>query len=452
MHRHRLRTCTLLRVRLVVLKCSNRTFPPSLALAPSLRSRKRDVERHRSCTLVPCETNHHRHKEVRPPPRNRVVTVKGTALNRGRQLWSALGADASVLANKRRGFYSVEGLSCWEALGVNCKPAWARYAPVSWMELQGMVANGAAMADLLLLGTDFEMQMAAWRDSALYAPIGALEGGPERGRCTAFAVTDAVCGPVCGQNVDEEASGWDGGASDVVVRILSADPATTPHALVYTHPGVPAYCGMNSAGLCVLNLYIDQHSPQAPEEPTRPGVPINVAIRELLTHRTVEEASAWVEGLPRTAYPTTYLMMQGEAVACVEASAQRVATLWLRGNADMCHSNHPILDQRMQAGNGGVARGSKFRLDTIRQLVQAARQRNGLTIEEAQLILMACPPADPKSAPTMASVVMDPSHSRMHIRFRGDGVWLEVPVTGGSNRFSDVSMQSDNGMGVATHV
>jgi len=48
-----------------------------------------------------------------------------------------------------------------------------------------------------------------------------------------------------------------------------------PDALVYTHPGAPAYCGMNSAGLCVLCLYIDDGVQG------EGGVPIDAAIREV---------------------------------------------------------------------------------------------------------------------------------------------------------------------------
>ena len=327
----------------------------------------------------------------------RVITVRGTAHQRGRQLHAASGADAAALAASRRALYSADGLALWEALAASCVPAWQTHAPVAWAELEGRVAAGGNLKDLLMLGTDFEMQMAAWRapsrlfaannaDDALVDQGAVSEGlvaandvkddAPAAssddssagakvawGRCTAFAATGAQRGQagLCGQNVDEEASGWRGGACDAVVRLVndsacSSGPdemqprlqpsrlTTAPTCAVYTHPGVPGYCGMNDAGLCVLDLYIDEkpqddkdvadaqeddededaglqvykvrhdprrRQPRTPESlpPVSRGLPIDVTIRELLTFRDLKDAVAWLEALPRAA-PSTYLLLQ----------------------------------------------------------------------------------------------------------------------------------------------
>ena len=100
------------------------------------------------------------------------------------------------------------------------------------------------------------------------------------------------------------------------------------------------YCGMNAEGLCVLDLYIDEEftehdkaeaweadenaeagvqvykiyfDPRRQLERSAPriprGLPINVTIRELLTHQTLAEAVAWLESVPRAA-PSTYILMQ----------------------------------------------------------------------------------------------------------------------------------------------
>jgi hypothetical protein len=267
-----------------------------------------------------------------------------------------------------------------------------------------------------------------------------------------------------------------------VLRLLSDDAdeaggGGTPHALVYTHPGCPAYCGMNSEGLCVLNLYIDDDSGDGGDgvgaAVTPAGVPIDAAIRELLAHRTLESAIAWIERgaadggggggggarrqqLPRTA-PTTFVLVQGEEVACVEATAERTATLRLRGTgAEFVHSNHALLDQRLLAAGGGAQQGegaeagdgggasspgelgsggaqcvcsSGARLEAMRRSVRRARwSEGGVSVEDARQLLLACPPADPDIAPTLASVVMEPARRRMHVKFAGEVEWLAVDV------------------------
>jgi len=323
----------------------------------------------------------------------RLITVRGTAHERGMQLHALMGRDAAELAASRRALYSSEGLAMWDALAANCVSAWKERAPVAWAELEGRVAAGANLRDLLMLGTDFEMQMAAWRNpNRLFADSDANQSAANHeavskddtvsndaasesshesvsgdkvawGRCTAFAVTGrrGQAG-LCGQNVDEDASGWQDGRCDAVVRLVNSGEdearddstksqalrqssrlASAPTCAVYTHPGVPGYCGMNSAGLCVLDLYIDEDQQddtkgdsdlegdpefvgvqiyKVLDDPRRvktprstpisqpsPGLPIDVTIRELLAHRSLKEAVAWLEAVPRAA-PSTYLLLQ----------------------------------------------------------------------------------------------------------------------------------------------
>mmetsp|Transcript_62451 Transcript_62451/g.141197 ORF Transcript_62451/g.141197 Transcript_62451/m.141197 type:complete len:499 (+) Transcript_62451:34-1530(+) len=441
--------------------------------------------------------------------RSRVVVVNGsTPFKRGENLWRALGNRIKDLTNHRRRLYSPEGLAWWRAAATSCEEPWRRHAPTSWAETQGMVHAGANLSDLLLLATDFEMQMAAWsnpsfwRDEGSGSESGSMgEGGPAwidapvhpGGRCTAFAVTHTRCGPLCGQNVDEDGVGWENGARDAVIHFkaihgppgnaTSSNSPTEPEAAVYTHPGVPAYCGMNSAGLCVLNLYLDAslnasgdpsletHSPQAPTPRLPAGLPINVTIRELLRHRDLAGAVAWLESAERCS-PAAYLLLQGSCAACVEATPHRSATLMVKGaGAEICHSNHALLDQRLipvpnapppvaspaetrggaildgaaespgfPTGAGpevGVGAGSsecstEARLGVVQRAVAAARSsphgHANLDLAAAQRLLLACPPAHRNFAPTLASVVMAPQQHRMYVRFKGEDSWHEVSV------------------------
>jgi len=147
-----------------------------------------------------------------PAPR-RVVTVRGSAVARGAQLWATLGADAQALMGLRKAMYSLRGLAHWRALAAGSEAAWREHAPISYAEfVVGAAAHGGVSAeDVLLLATDFEMQMAAFRNPSFYAPVSpsATSGAVERtaatqeqpsrataswehGRCTGFAITDAT--------------------------------------------------------------------------------------------------------------------------------------------------------------------------------------------------------------------------------------------------------------------
>lgn len=353
--------------------------------------------------------------------RRRVLTVRGSAEERGAALGVILGASMADLTELRQGLYSTKGLALWASLASNAEASWRERAPISWAELQGMRRAGFVSQDqLCMLGSDFEMQMCSWMEAGLYKDEPKQpQAQPPPGRCTAFALTDAKGlshrGPLCGQNVDEEPQGWLDGSRDVVIRHF-ADPGGAPDTLLYTHPGVPAYCGMNSAGLAVMNLYIDDGLRN------ESGVPIDVALREVLSYRDITEAVAYLESLPRMA-PTTFMLMQGEVIGTVEASARRSVTSWLRGPGEVFHANHAILDQRM-AGDVEEGTSSAQRFCQIRDSVRAARGNFG--VDDAQRILRDIPPAHLTIAPTIARVVMDPTVGFMHVLFRGDTEWIAV--------------------------
>jgi len=140
---------------------------------------------------------------------------------------------------------------------------------------------GVSREDLLLLSCDYEMQMFSWEDQTLLKAYTSKEesmrettikeldssvvrvleeeatnlyasaDGSYPGHCTAFAVTqDRTQGKkrpgLCAQNVDEAPWGWLDGEKDVVFHHKT--PETGLETMLYTHPGVPAYCGMNNRG------------------------------------------------------------------------------------------------------------------------------------------------------------------------------------------------------------
>jgi len=334
-----------------------------------------------------------------------------------------LGHSVSDLIKIRMGMYNARGVRVWAELADVASRNWRSHAPVSWRELQGMRRAGLTQEQLCMLGSDFEMQMLSWSDDSLWAASESYDGTSESkapgGRCTAFAITDAhQLGPLCGQNVDEEPSGWLHGSRDMVIRHVG-DPDGSPDVLLYTHPGVPAYCGMNSSGLAVLNLFIEDGCRNSE------GVPIDAAIRDVLCRRSIEDAVSYLEGLPRIA-PTTYMLVQGDSIATVEASARRTATAWIRGPGESFHSNHPLLDQRMAGDNGSPSRSSLSRLDCVGEAVRKAHSEGTLDVDAAKRILEKTEPAHKKIAPTMARVVMEPDRGMMHVQFYGELMWTSV--------------------------
>ena len=74
--------------------------------------------------------------------------------------------------------------------------------------------------------------------------------------------------------------------------------------LIYTHPGYPAYMGMNSHGLAVLWQYIDNG-----ERNLENGVPTVVLIREMLTKSTLTQAVTYLREVPHM-IPNHFLLSQ----------------------------------------------------------------------------------------------------------------------------------------------
>lgn len=356
--------------------------------------------------------------------RHRVVSVYGTADERGKQLAQALSNNVEKLAAKRRSVFSEEGNAAWRVLAKRLGPCWRTHAPVSWKEMKGL-ATSVDEETLLLLGTDFEMQILDLQKGGCYSS-GEVVGdeAPMLDRCTAFAVTDAngEQRTLCGQNVDESAIDFLDGSLDLVVCLKSSEGI--PDALVFTHPGMPAYCGLNSGGLCALNLFINDYTCPGT------GVPIDVAIREVLTYWDIRAAVQWLEEIPQAA-ATTFILAQGDCLACVEKSATRTVTKWVRGPGEICHSNHPTIDERMQ-GQCVQFRGVQFSESSVSRLCniqKSVREAQGnLSVQKAKHILSSCPAACPERAPTIAAVVMEPEGSRgkMHIRFYGEEDWMIV--------------------------
>ena len=249
------------------------------------------------------------------------------------------------------------------------------------------------------------------------------------GHCTALgAAGDATVagGVICGQNNDELMADWLGGAADVIVHHTAGDGLQT---LIYTHAGVPAYMGMNSAGLCVTWMYIDDGERGA-------GLPTCVLIRELLTMRSVQEAVDYLERTPH-AVPNAFLLGHPEGTVHGGGVSLTAASAFAKGQASSGTPNH-ILDPELatadrQASNpeattfsrcermGELLCGHRGGID-----VRAPRSASCPTTAARHAICQHPKPDAEAPGKTLASMVFEPAAGTMHLAF-GNG--CEEPYT-----------------------
>ena len=194
----------------------------------------------------------------------RVLGLTGTAVERGRQTAEVLGGEIAALhANLRSVKYA--GFSDpWAWCAERSLPLIERHAPTAWRELQGLIEGGVDPQVAAELVADYDAER------GMYSPAWCRSWSRTAGRgepnmCTTFGIAhgDRL---VTGQNNDElpqhyhrpgsEALRRRGRAfSDLIVRI--DDVENDMEVVAYTHPGYPAKMGMNSFGLSVQSLYID---------------------------------------------------------------------------------------------------------------------------------------------------------------------------------------------------
>ncbi len=187
---------------------------------------------------------------------DRLVPAAGTARERG----ESIGAAASeriraLLAAQDREHRDRDGLTPhgWLPAARRFEPLIREHAPVTAAEMAGMAAGaGLPEEKLLLLACAYEKYMGTER-----APAPAADGHSSSevrcAHCTALgAAGDAtVAGDViCGQNNDELMADWLGRRRRPPHRRRTADPDLHPCRR-------PRLMGMNSAGMCVTWMYID---------------------------------------------------------------------------------------------------------------------------------------------------------------------------------------------------
>ena len=181
----------------------------------------------------------------------RLYRVEGNAYERGKQAGEQMNEQMKANYNNQVTFYKNQGYDYadWEAIAERrYVPILEKWAPEVLDEVRGM-ADGSdlSFAQVLAMTTAYEKSFA----------VDTVADKHVDGKCTSFLATgEATKGgqTVIGQTNDEDLIEW---IYQLDVVVHHVDPETGKEQLIYTHPGVPAYMGMNNDGVAVLWTYID---------------------------------------------------------------------------------------------------------------------------------------------------------------------------------------------------
>ncbi len=271
----------------------------------------------------------------------------------------------------------------------------------------------------------------------------AVAGGNVANKCTGFFAAGSYTetgGAICGQTNDEDFSEWIP-YLDVVLGHKNSEGLS---ALVYTHPGIAAYMGLNEAGLGVLWQYIDNGERAM-------GTPTNCILRELLFYDNLDEAVGFLRSVPHT-IPNHYLLSHSKG-GCVSVECYP-SGVYIRESADhLCHGNNILTPEKMAGcdrkdplryrepfsleamieesyrgsleGTEGILEWSYIRYHRICQLL--SENKGTITVEKGKAFLgdHAYEPFSICSHPnfvntrwkTLASIVFDLEELKMHIAF-----------------------------------
>lgn len=333
----------------------------------------------------------------------RIIRVEGSARERGVQIGQQLkDAIQTNYLNQTRFYRDTEGYDyqAWCQCSKKYLPFLQKYAPQVLEELEGMAqGSGLAMEQILAMTTAYEKS------------FGCQDMGD---KCTAFLAMGKATqngSVLCGQTNDERLDEW---LHELDVVIHHLDPESGLEVLTYTHPGIPAYMGMNNAGLAVLWTYIDNGQKQD-------GVPTNVIIRQLLSCTTLEEGVAYLQSIPHAIPNHFALAHRTQGIVCVECFPNAVYVQ--RGEDYLVHANHNLFCP--QEKEETCSWSTRQRCQQMERLVK--EQYGKITPEVAEDFFRShdgfpysiCVHPNPNKplGKTLAAMVYDLEQGEMHIAF-----------------------------------
>ena len=344
---------------------------------------------------------------------HRYLAVTGNSYKRGELIGKNYSsAIITILKSVENASLSKDGMTLhqWLPHAKSFLPYISEYAPGTLEEMHGMAAGcDLQFDDILLLACAYEK----WLECS----------APEH--CTAFAAMGEVSKTaelICGQNNDECLNHWAAGQLDCVIHHRHESGLET---LIYTHPGVPAYMGMNSAGLCLLWMAIDNGE-------RSPGLPTNVLIRETLRSTTLDAAVEYIKKVPKTV-PNSFMLAHPESGICsIECSPSFFCPAY--SHNILYHANH-ILDEKMSRNDrkkDDPACSTISRFAAIKYLTEKYHGKIDISLAKKILSdhtrypesICAHPRPEAIYSKTLASMVFCPGSGTLEIAF-GNG--CEVP-------------------------
>lgn len=208
----------------------------------------------------------------------RYITVQGNHYERGVQIGKGLKEQIQINYSNQTKYYRDKedfNYEKWGGIAMRYIPAIEKWAPEVLEEIRGL-AEGAQMSLEQIMGITTAYEKSFSRDLISE-------------KCTSFLLSPQVTYAhkvFAGQTNEECLLEWMNEMDAVIHHVSGED-----EILLYTHPGVPAYTGINNHGLVVLWEYIDNGM-------AGDGVPTNVIIRHLLNLRSAEEAVEYLKEVP----------------------------------------------------------------------------------------------------------------------------------------------------------
>ncbi|MEI5993570.1 C45 family autoproteolytic acyltransferase/hydolase [Candidatus Enterococcus mansonii] len=333
---------------------------------------------------------------------HRYIKVSGSAFERGVTIGEVLKMQIETNLASQKLFYkdSEEIRTKWLEKAQTYLAYTEKFAPDVVAEMQG-VANGSGLdfQEILYLYTVYERSFF----DALISD-----------KCTSFAVSGhaTIDGSViCGQTNDERLDEY---RAEVDCVVHHVDTESELESLIYSHPGIPAYMGMNNYGLAVMWTYIDNGLRQE-------GVPTAGIIRELINKKTLKEAREYLYTVPH-AVPNQFSLSHSlEGIASFECFPNKI---YEHKTSDvMIHANHNSI--ALQEPEEGGSKTSHSRFEAMEAIVTESYGMIDANVGKQFLAnhrnfpKSVCnhPSPEHPMSKSLASMVFDLGKGEMHLAF-----------------------------------
>jgi len=334
-----------------------------------------------------------------------VVVAEGDAVTRGRIVGQAC-AEAIPKILESQDFMNILDrtghLRDWLPRAQAALPLIEQYAPITLAEMHGM-AEGADVPfeDMLLLTCSYDKSFQFWFDLEQ-----AEKAKGDTGGCTSFAAFTPD-GLICAENNDDRPWDWDDAKHDVVLHLIDEDGL---EVLDYTHPGIPATFGMNSAGLVLMWMYIDNGD-------RADGLPTYAMVRETMTKRTLAEAVDYIRSVPRCLPNAFLLAREGEGICSVEAAPSAFGASY--ADKYFTHANVIYEPELYRTDDQGRRLKPPLGQRDGRMATLVGAKVPNITVDDAKRFLADSEDLDHEKGInnewTLASLVFHPSKGQLHI-------------------------------------